>query len=51
VRNFRAEAAWVLLRESVQSMDVCVQEETALFQDSKQDIGGSFKFRLPWDDT
>lgn len=51
IHNFRAEAAWVLLRESVPSTDVSFQEETALFQNSRGDVSGSFEFRLPWDDT
>lgn len=46
-----AEAALVLLREPVQSTDVCFQEETALFQYRRQDVSDSFEFRLSWDGT
>lgn len=35
----------------MQSTDVSFQEETALFQNSRGDVSGSFEFRLPWDDT
>lgn len=33
----------------MQSTDVCLPEETALFQNSRGDASVSFEFRIPWD--